>query len=199
MRRLSCSAHTVEAACHELYLTLRRAMAASAPFHARYTKSRDPRESAKMLGIHNSARLVACLRMGLCELADHSLANEQQPLAILDACLSSVRAFARRRRARETLSPPRPPPTHPLLCARVVLCFSAPHNRLCSYAILAECVKPHILQALAGTEPLRLPAEVSLHSGQPGAVLDTLRASRTARSCARACAPLHFYGAAQQA
>ena len=42
---------TVEAACHEWYLTLRRAMAASAPFHARYTKSRNPRKSAKMLGI----------------------------------------------------------------------------------------------------------------------------------------------------
>ena len=92
-------------------------MAASAPFHARYTKSRDPRESAKMLGIHNSARLVACLRMGLCELADHSLANEQRPLAIFDACLSSVRALARRRRARETLSP-RPPATHAFVVVR---------------------------------------------------------------------------------
>jgi hypothetical protein len=207
MRRLSRSAHTleplaVEAACHEWYLTLRRAMAASAPFHARYTKSRDPRESAKMLGKHNSARLVVFLRMGLCELADHSLANEQRPLAIFDACLSSVRALPRCRRARETLSPPRPPPPpmHPLLCARVVLRFSAPHKTcLCSYAILAECVKPHIRRALAGTEPLRLPAEVSLPSGHSEAVRGTLRGSRTARSCARACAPLHFFGAAQQA
>ena len=107
--------------------------------------------------------------MGLCELADHSLANEQRPLALFDACLSSVRALPRCRRARETLSPPRPPPTHSLLCARVVLRFSAPHKTfLCSYAILAECVKPHILQALAGTEPLRLPAEVSSPRGTQG-------------------------------
>jgi hypothetical protein len=140
-----------------------------------------------MLGIHKSARLVVCLRMGLCELADHSLANEQQPFAILVACLSSVRALARRRRARETLSPPRPPPMHPLLCARVVLRFSAPHKTcLCSYAILAECVKPHILQALAGTEPLRLPAEVSLHSRHSGP--NWILCTRLARNV-RALAP----------